>query len=254
MEVEPDQEAEIVVADPQGASYTVVGPTQLFVEASAIKGGVIRICQVAKGKPHRWYTWQVGPRPVPDPVSLPTAKLTASPTRLDAKAPAPVHLEWTTAPEGAKVTLNDGNGPKDVDPNGSAVVLPRITTLYTIAATTIDGSVAYSQAIVTVSEDPPPPVVDTKALVSIVYESSEMPVPRQVHNARFELEQKGFEVRVVDADVVTGLGTIPAHMKAAIEAARSHGLPCLVITSGDKVIRKVALPATDAEIVKAVTQ
>lgn len=260
----PAATVDFLVVDPTDLDFRIYDGGRIFVCSATSKTGIIRVVELAYStggtdtKPtltKRIRTWSVGPPPSPLPVVLPTAKVTVSPNRLDAKTLGPVHVEWTTSPPEATVTRNDGDGPKDVENNGSAVILPQRTTLITIAATTSDGSTAFSQAIITVSDDPivdPDPIIDTKSLVSIVYESSQMPVPLQVHNARFALEVKGYECRVVDADVVTGLGTIPAHMRAAIEAARAQGLPALVVTSGEKVLRKMALPATDAEIVKAV--
>lgn len=259
IEIVSEKPCSWVAVEPMDLDFRIYESNTVFVTTAQSKTGIVRVLQFTPGEDVatptiKWHIFSVGPPPSPQPVVLPTAKLTATPSVLDSKSPGPVHLEWTTEPPEAKVTLNDGTGPKVVANNGNAVVLRQpITTLYTLAVE-VEGSVVYSQAIVTVTDTPPPPVVDTKSLVSIVYESSEMPVPRQVHNARFELEAKGYECRVVDADVVTGLGTVPVHMRVAIEAARSQGLPALIVTNGDKVLRKMALPATDVEIVKAVTQ
>lgn len=251
------------VIEPPDLDYRVVESGRVFLAPSFSRTGFVRVIEItftpsADGKSYnrakRLHSYQVGQAVPVQPATPPSAKVTATPQRVDAKKIEPVHVEWTTAPEGVTVQLNSGDGSKDVDPNGSAVILPQRTTLVTVAATDPSGVVAYSQVLIVVSEEPAPPVIDAKALVSIVYESSATPVPRQVHNARFELEAKGYEVRVVDADVVTGTGTVPLPLKPAIEAARAQGLPALVITNGEKVLKKIALPATAEEIVKAVSQ
>jgi hypothetical protein len=90
-------------------------------------------------------------------------------------------------------------------------------------------------------------------LVVVVYESSEMPLPTQTYDARPKIEEAGHEFRVVDDDVEDGDGQMPDELKLAIPAAREHGLPALVVQSGDEILKVLDLPETAEEIIKEST-
>ena len=182
LEVDSNPKASTVVVDPQGIDAKLFEGTKLFIESAVVKGGIIRVLQLEKGDATtpdkiKWYIWTVGPPPAPKPTVLPTAKVVADPASLLTSDLKPVTLTWETSPPDVKVTLNQGDGPEDVENNGSAVVLPQRTTLYTIAATNPEGTTAYSQTIVTVSDKPPPdvippgPVLETGFRVLVIHQN-----------------------------------------------------------------------------------
>ena len=176
LEIEPDDKAALVLVDPPSATFRFFPPATLFVEASAVKGGLIRVLQVSPGESPtspkvRWYEWKVGPPVPPAPVILPTAKLTAEPTNV--KPGESTTLTWVTT--GAeKVTLQG----EPVDAAGTVLVQPSLpTNLFTLAAESSAG-IVYSQTIVTVSDLPPPipnptPITEKGFRVLIVEETEE---------------------------------------------------------------------------------
>lgn len=88
--------------------------------------------------------------------------------------------------------------------------------------------------------------------VTYVYEKDESPVPSAVQAAINTLnrEQKVLAT-IYEDDNEDGTGEVPAQYKVAYEAAKQAGLPALVATAGDKVVRTVKAPKTDAEVLEA---
>lgn len=92
---------------------------------------------------------------------------------------------------------------------------------------------------------PPDPTVPQPAtLVGIVYESSTTRLPNHLLTAVRKLREQGVEVRVIDRDVVTGLGSVPAELQPLLAAAGDDQLSLIV---GDAAgnYRSVPLPATE---------
>lgn len=156
LEIEPVEGAEVLLVDPQDAPHRRF-ESLIWVESSAVKGGTIRVVQVVKGQPPKWFIWQVGPPPQPQPVVLPSAKLTVDGQQKLATVKAigdSVTRAWTVknVGDGDKVEL-DG---KEVEPIGSdtfRIELP--TTLFTLKVSTANHTV-YDQVRVEIGNIPPP--------------------------------------------------------------------------------------------------
>lgn len=103
----------------------------------------------------------------------------------------------------------------------------------------------------------PPPVVDptTKpTAVTYVYEKDQGGVPGHVSTALNKINRdSGFKIvaSIFEDDNTTGKSTVPAQYKAAYDAAKKEGLPVIVVTAGDKVLRTVKAPKTEQEILEA---
>lgn len=98
--------------------------------------------------------------------------------------------------------------------------------------------------------DPLPPT--TKVSATYIYEKDQHAVPTFVMSAlnRLNRERKIFAT-AMEADTVDGNGDVPDFLKVPLAAAKQKGLPCLVVTAGDKVLA-IVKPKTEAEILKAV--
>jgi hypothetical protein len=96
-----------------------------------------------------------------------------------------------------------------------------------------------------------------KPLVVMLHESTNGPLPSYAVGAANELTAAGFEVRMVDDDVLDGTGETPDWLKPALEPGRkimggTDGKEhALVLVRGDKA-NAVKLPATREAIVEAV--
>lgn len=85
-----------------------------------------------------------------------------------------------------------------------------------------------------------------------VYEKDESPVPTGVTVAMDKLNRAGIVANLYEADTTDGDGDVPTQFAAALEAAKTAGLPALVVLSGTSVLRVVPAPATDAAVLEAV--
>lgn len=98
--------------------------------------------------------------------------------------------------------------------------------------------------------DPALPKVDR---VTFVFEKSKHQIPLEVSNALNKLNtENGILATVFEQDAKDGDGNTPDQYKIALEAARKAGLPCLVIQSGNTVIKTVASPKTVADVLEAI--
>lgn len=103
---------------------------------------------------------------------------------------------------------------------------------------------------------PTPPVVDTNkkvTAVTYVYEKDDAAIPRPVQAALNKLHAAGGGVvaSLFEDDSTTGTGQVPRQYQAALKAAREAGLPCLVVLSGDDVVRTVKAPTTESQVMEA---
>ena len=89
-------------------------------------------------------------------------------------------------------------------------------------------------------------------LVAVVYESNDTTPLPYVAGALQTIQANGIATRLIDDDVLSGTGTLSDQMAAAIDAARSSGLPALVVMAGDTVKSVQPLPATAEQIVGVV--
>ena len=98
----------------------------------------------------------------------------------------------------------------------------------------------------------PAVVSPAKATAAIyVYEKDESPVPTGVTVALDTLNRRGIVANLYEADTTDGDGDVPTQFAAALEAAKTSGLPALVVLSGSSVLRVVPAPATDAAVLEA---
>lgn len=85
-----------------------------------------------------------------------------------------------------------------------------------------------------------------------VYEKDDSLVPGAVMFAINRLNrEKKIDARIVDDDVVDGNGQTPDSLKVPIEAARTAGLPSLVVMGGTTVVRTVKAPTTEQQVWEA---
>lgn len=94
------------------------------------------------------------------------------------------------------------------------------------------------------------PVVKPTA-VTYVYEKDQNPVPSPVLVALNTLNRTGLIATVFEKDTKDGTGETPEQYKVPLAAANAAGLPALVVTAGDKVIRTVKAPATAEAVLEA---
>lgn len=104
------------------------------------------------------------------------------------------------------------------------------------------------------------PSIVGKPLVVMMYEANHGPLPQYAIGAARELADSGFEVRMVDDDVLAGDATTPKPLLAAIEQGRvimggasdeQQKDDALILVRGNSV-KGSKLPPTREEIVSAV--
>jgi peptidoglycan-associated lipoprotein len=126
-------------------AVTVVAALSLFASACGKK-------QIPTPPPTQPSAPQTSNEPTASPAGLPTATLTAEPSRIEAGQSAT--LRWSTT-NANDVTITGGVG--TVAPTGSQQVSPIDTTTYTLNAVGPNGKTSAT-ATVTITAPPPPPV------------------------------------------------------------------------------------------------
>lgn len=96
----------------------------------------------------------------------------------------------------------------------------------------------------------PIPGATKPTAVTYVYEKDETTVPNAVLAALDKLNRQGINAANIDKDIVDGAGEVPDQFKAAIAAAKEAGLPVLVATAGDRVVRIVKDPKTEEAVLQ----
>lgn len=92
------------------------------------------------------------------------------------------------------------------------------------------------------------PGLSTKpTAVTYVYEKDQTAVPNPVLAVLNELNRQNIVATTFEEDTVDGSGETPDQYKAALAAAREKGLPALVATAGDRVLKVVKDPKTEPE-------
>lgn len=123
---------------------------------------------------------------------------------------------------------------------------------------TSSGKVKFIEAKTMANPTDPPPSTNKPTRAVYVYEKDQGPVPPQVAGALNGINKQaletgsGFVADEFEEDTVDGTGQVPDQFKVAKEAATKDGLPCLVVLSGDRVIRVVKAPKTAKDIEEAV--
>jgi hypothetical protein len=104
---------------------------------------------------------------------------------------------------------------------------------------------------------PKPPPVDPNTKVSTVtyfYEKDETQVPSYVSTALNKINRdSAFKIvaAIFEDDSTNGGNNVPSQYKTAYEAAKKAGLPAVVVTAGDVVLKTIKAPKTESEIVEA---
>lgn len=144
-------------------------------------------------------------------------------------------------------------------------VAGRYQFVLVVAGTNANGGAAAEMATHTVQltggiTPPPPPPDPTDpplpspaTAVTYVYEKDQSTPPRPVQAALDRLSASGSVVAsIFEQDATSGSGSVPAQYRAALAAAKAAGLPCLVVTAGDQVLRVVKDPQTEQHVLEAV--
>lgn len=85
-----------------------------------------------------------------------------------------------------------------------------------------------------------------------VYEKDSHFVPAPVAAALDKLNRDGINANAIDIDTTDGGGQVPEQYAKVFPAAREAGLPCLVVMSGETVVRVVDDPKTFDAVMEAV--
>lgn len=88
--------------------------------------------------------------------------------------------------------------------------------------------------------------------VTYVYEKNDTIIPRPVSLALVKLNEQGIIATEFEVDTVNGTDDVPTQYVRAKQAGTDAGLPCLVVQSGDNVVRTVKAPATEADVLEAI--
>lgn len=87
-----------------------------------------------------------------------------------------------------------------------------------------------------------------------VYEKDDTAIPSQVLLALDKLNRREPPILATpfEEDTLDGNNQTPAQYQVAVKAARDAGLPSLVVQAGDKVLKVVKAPTTEAQVMEAV--
>lgn len=96
----------------------------------------------------------------------------------------------------------------------------------------------------------PIPGATKPTAVTYVYEKDDTTVPNAVLAALDKLNRQGINAANIDKDIVDGASEVPDQFKVAIAAAKEAGLPALVATTGDRVVRIVKDPKTEEDVLQ----
>lgn len=110
--------------------------------------------------------------------------------------------------------------------------------------------------VVVTPTDPPikpvEPPTDKATAATYVYEKDDTAVPPPVLAGLNRLNrEKKLLATLFEDDTTDGTGEIPEQYKVSLAAARQAGLPALVMTAGDKVLRVVKAPKTEQAVMEA---
>lgn len=93
----------------------------------------------------------------------------------------------------------------------------------------------------------------TITAATYVYEKDQSGgVPPGVQFALREINQAGkVSAASIEVDVQDSTGSTPPKYKVAVEAAKTAGLPSLVVQAGEKVVKTVSAPSTAEQVMEA---
>lgn len=96
------------------------------------------------------------------------------------------------------------------------------------------------------------PVLSPSKPTAVTYvREAKAPVPAGVSAALAELNLKGIIATEFPDAVTDGDNQVPDQYKVTLPAARSVGIPALVVQAGDKVLKTVKAPTTKAQVMEA---
>ena len=84
-----------------------------------------------------------------------------------------------------------------------------------------------------------------------VYEKNSGGVPPAVTSGLSKLNEQGIMATTHEVDTKDATEQIPDQYKHAVPAAKSAGLPALVVSAGEKVLRTVKAPTTEEAVLEA---
>jgi hypothetical protein len=89
--------------------------------------------------------------------------------------------------------------------------------------------------------------------VVYVYEKDQSAIPPPVQAALNTINRdgRGIVATLHEVDATDGDDQIPDQYKVPVAAAKEVGLPALVVTAADKVLRTVKDPKTEADVLEA---
>jgi hypothetical protein len=124
------------------------------------------------------------------------------------------------------------------------------TLLYLVVALLL----FWQRGGVTPDVNPGPGPSPSKATAATyVYEKDEHAVPGGVQAAFNKLNrEKRVVATLFEADTKDGTGDTPDQYRVPLAAAKEAGLPALVVTAGDKVLKVVKDPRDEQSVLEAV--
>lgn len=158
---------------------------------------------------------------------------------------------WSTHDAGLAILKLEGHGARDVL---SARLEP-------VAADPFDAVKVEAELRAVVKElgapapgpDPPPVVVTPGTAVTYVYEKDDGGIPSGVSVGLDRLNrERQILATPFEEDTTDGDGDTPDQYKAALAAAQQAGLPALVVTTGDTVLKVVPDPRTAEQVFEAI--
>lgn len=140
------------------------------------------------------------------------------------------------------------------------VIVKRLEGVAPRDAELIDADAVAVELEKIVAELGKPPVVVTPVdpnnpatAATYVYEKDDTAVPVGVSTGLNRLNrERGVRATLFEEDTVDGDGDVPDQYKAALAAAQQAGLPALVVTTGDTILRVIPDPRTEQQVFEAI--
>lgn len=85
-----------------------------------------------------------------------------------------------------------------------------------------------------------------------IYEQREHVIPSAVKAGLNAVNRSGIKATTFDVDTISGTGKTPTQYEKALAAGREAGLPALVVLGGDRILRVVPSPQSEADVTGAV--
>jgi hypothetical protein len=100
---------------------------------------------------------------------------------------------------------------------------------------------------------PPPGPTTTATAATYIYEKDNTAIPVGVSTGLNRLNrEKNIRATLFEEDTVDGDGDVPDQYKVPLDAATKAGLPALVVTAGDTVLKVVKDPRTEQQVFEAI--